>query len=275
MAKEEIKESLNRFKELMGYSPEKGVISERKTRRVYQDYAEDDEEGGEDVKYGDEGAEASEEGGDENPDFDFGDEGSPEGGGDEFDFEDEFDLGGGEGEEDVDEFGTASEFSAADEIEDTGEDVEEIDVTAIVSKSDEAKEAAQQAVSTAQQNSEYLKTMTDTISNLTNQLDKMDTILSRVTKLEKDIKTPEEKLELRSLDSYPFNLKLTDYWADKAAEDDNYNITGGESMIDGQKKEYSISKEDVDNYNEQEIENSFNPENDGEEVTIWKRRKQY
>jgi len=278
--KKEINETVNRFNQILGYSPEKGgnELNERKKRVVYQDYAEDDE----DVKFGDEGAEASEEGGEENADFDFGDEGSPEGGDEgEFDFGgeeggDEFDFGGEEGgDEEVDEFGTASEFSAADEIEDTGEDVEEIDVTAIVDKSDEAKEAAEMAVSTAQQNSEYLKSMTDTISNLSNQLTKMDTILNRVSKLEKDIKTPEEKLELRSLDSYPFNLKLSDYWEEKAAEDDNYNITGGETTVNGKTKEYTISKDDIDTFSEDEISNSFNPEADGEEVTIYKRQRGY
>jgi hypothetical protein len=265
--KKEINETVDRFNEILGYSPKEGIISERKVRHVYQDYAEDDEET----------AEAPEEGG-ENTDFDFGDEGSPEEGGEEFDFGGEFDLEGGEapeeGEEEVDEFGTAEEFSAADELEASEEDVEEIDVTAIVNKSDEAKEAAQQAVSASQENAEYLKSMVDQIGSLTNQLDKMDTILSRVSKLEKDIKTPEEKLELRSLDSYPFNLKLTDYWQEKANQNDNYTISGGETNKDGETKEYTITKTDVDDYNEAEISASFNPESD-EEVTVYKRTQQY
>ena len=259
MAKKDIREDLSRFNEILGYSPEKGgMVNERKVRKAY--LAEDEpEEGGEE----------------ENTDFDFGDEGSPEEGGEEentdFDFGDEemeMDLGGEEGEEETDEFGTAGEFSAADELEDIESEVEEIDVTAIVDKSDEAKEAAEQAVSVSQQNSEYIKTVTDRIENLTAQLSKMDSILGKVTELERQIKTPEEKLELRSLDSYPFNLKLTDYWEDKAQQNDNYKVTTGDKQ-----KEYTISKEDVDEYNEEEIANSFNPE--GDDVTIWKRKKQY
>jgi hypothetical protein len=274
MAKKEIKETVNRFNQIMGYSPEEGIITERRERVVYQDYAEDDEEGGNtDFDFGDEGN-PEDEGGDM-PAGDAGAEASEEGG--EFDFgaeeTEEMDFGG-EGSEIEDEFGTADEFSAADDVEAMEDDVEEIDVTAIVDKSEEAKEAAELAVSASQENSQYLKSMTDTISNLSNQLTKMDTILNRVTKLERDIKTPEEKLELRSLDSYPFNLKLTDYWEDKAAEDDNYNITGGESTVNGQTKEYTISKEDVDGYNEAEIATSFNPESD-EDVTIYKRTQQY
>jgi hypothetical protein len=274
MAKKELNEDLNRFQELFGYSPEKGVILERKKRVSYQDFADEDEEGGEEIAFGDEGAEASEEGGEENPDFDFGDEGSPEGeegafGGEEEAFGDE----GGEGEEEVDEFGTASEFSAADELEAEEGDVEEIDVTAIVDKSEEASELARQAVSVGQENSEFLKSLTDKLSNLEAQLTKMDTIASKIGKLEQDIKTPEEKLELRSLDSYPFNLKLTDYWEEKASQNDNYDIVGASGKQ--QPKEFTISKDDVDDYNEAEIENSFNPEAEGEDVTIWKRKKQY
>lgn len=261
MTKKDIREDLDRFNQILGYSPEKGgMLSERKVRRAY--LAEDEPEEGQ-----------PEEGGEENADFDFGDEGSPEEGGEEnadFDFGDEeMDFGGEEGgEEETDEFGTADEFSAADELEDIESDVEEIDVTAIVDKSEEAKEAAQQAFSASQENSEYIKTVTDRIENLTAQLSKMDSILGKVTELERQIKTPEEKLELRSLDSYPFNLKLTDYWEEKSQQNDNYKVTNG-----NKEKEYTISKEDVDEYNEEEIANSFNPE--GDDVTIWKRKKQY
>lgn len=252
--KNSINEDLSRFNQILGYDVEKGnIISERKVRRRYMDeydsYADDDEK---------------EEGGDEgNEDFDFGDEGSPEKeGGDDFDFGDAFDMDmeGDEegGDEEVDEFGTASEFSAADELED--DEVEEIDVTDIVSKSDEAKEMAQQAVSVGQENSSYLQSLTDKLENLEKQLSKMDNISKAITKLEQDIKTPEEKLELRSLDSYPFNMKLDDYWNEKASQNKHYQVSGGESMEDGQKREYVIKPEDVNDYSEADIKNTFNPE---------------
>jgi hypothetical protein len=88
----------------------------------------------------------------------------------------------------------------------------------------------------------------------------MDTIASKISKLEQDIKTPEEKLELRSLDSYPFNMKLTDYWEEKAAKDKNYRISSGESFEDGEKKEYVITPEMIKDINSIEIRDSFIPE---------------
>lgn len=243
-----IKEEIDKFFNLINYDVEDGVksINERKVRQPWQ-YTEetlteapgDEEEETEEV----EGETEETEGG--NEDFDFGDEGSPE--------ESE------ETEEETDEFDTASEFSAADDLEGEGEEVEEIDVTAIVNKSDEAKELAQQAVNVGTENGEFLKSLTDKLSNLENQLSKMDNIASKITKLEKDVKSPEEQLELRSLDSYPFNMKLSDYWQEKS-KDDRYRISTGEEVSDGQTKEYVLTPEELDNsYSEEEVKNSFNP----------------
>jgi hypothetical protein len=251
MANNKINEDLERFKSLMGYDPSKGnTITEAKMRKEapgYRDYMSLNEaEPGED--------EETPEGG---GDFDFGDEGNPE---DVADTE----MGGEEmgGEEtpmeepaETDEFGTADEFSAADELEDEGGDVEEIDVTSIVNKSDEAKEMAQQAVSVGQENTSYLKALTDKLSNLETQLTKMDSIASKITKLEQDIKTPEEKLELRSLDSYPFNMKLSDYWEEKASANPHYKVSNGE-----EEQEYTITPEDLEDFNPVEIKKTFVPE---------------
>lgn len=267
MATNKINEDLERFKKLMGYDPSKGVITERvgPDRSAY--FSESELMMEADPEEGDEEEATDEEGGD----FDFGDEGDPEAeeGGD-FDFggegDPEAEEGGEEpateegGEEETDEFGTADEFSAADELETEDSDVEEIDVTAIVKGSDEAKQMAQQAVTVGQENSSYLKSLTDKLSNLEAQLSKMDTIASKLGKLEQDIKTPEEKLELRSLDSYPFNMKLTDYWEEKASKDKNYRISSGESFEDGKQKEFVITPEDIEEYDKVDIKNSFIPE---------------
>ena len=250
-----INEDLERFRSLLGYNPEKGnQISEAKIRREAPGYRDMVNE----AEPGDEETEEGEGFGEENVDFDFGDEGSPEEG-EGFGEEPAAEEGG---EETEDEFGTASEFSAADDLEGVeDEEVEEIDVTSIVKGSDEAKDMAQQAVTVGQENSSYLKSLTDKLSNLEAQLSKMDTIASKIGKLEQGIKTPEEKLELRSLDSFPFNMKLSDYWSEKAKTDDRYRISTGEEMSDGKQKEYTLTPEELDSdYSEEEIKTSFNPE---------------
>lgn len=277
MATNKINEDLERFKTLMGYNTEKGIITEKvgPDRSAY--FGESELMTEADPEEGEEEEATDEEGGD---DFDFGGEGDPEDaeGGDDFDFGG--DEEGGEeptaeegGEEETDEFGTADEFSAADELEDEGSDVEEIDVTSIVKGSDEAKQMAQQAVTVGQENTSYLKTLTDKLSNLEAQLSKMDTIASKIGKLEQDIKTPEEKLELRSLDSYPFNMKLTDYWEEKASKDKNYRISSGESNENGEQKEFVITPEDIEDYNSVDVKNSFIPESLGKKKVLTEGEK--
>ncbi len=64
---------------------------------------------------------------------------------------------------------------------------------------------------------------------------------------------------MRSFDSYPYNQKLTDYWSEKEGPYD--------AIADAKKKEYVLTKDDVDNsYSESEIKNSFN---DYEEEDIY------
>ena len=150
MNTDNLNEDLNNFKKLINYKPEEGLIKEAKSRRTYlteEDPEEETEEGGEQP--------AAEEGGD----FDFGEEGSPEEGEEGLDMGNE-EMPNAEEEPEEDEFGTAGQFSAADDLEGGDEEVEEIDVTAIVKGSDEAKEMAQQAVSVGEKNTEFLQSLT-------------------------------------------------------------------------------------------------------------------
>lgn len=206
----------NRFKEILGYS-----ISNGKSRLI-------EAPGDEEVENEDE----------TNDDFDFGEEGSPE-------------------DDVADDYSNEEDFSAVDEIEDEDEDeeVEEIDVTDIVNSSEEAKENSEEAVQVSQETNNQIKSVVDKLSSLENQLNKMDSIMDKVNKIESDIKTPEEELELKSLSSYPFNMKLTDYWSDLANDpNNNYKVTT-------QEVDYTLTDDDITDYNETDIADSFNPNN--------------
>ena len=74
------------------------------------------------------------------------------------------------------------------------------------------------------------------------------------TEFEKRNPTQTEKLNLRSLDSYPFKIKPTDYWADKA-KDSNYSAYADNEEPTTQ--EYVITNDDVDDFNEREIADTF------------------
>lgn len=267
MKNKELNESLQRYRELLGYDPKKGGESLNEVRRhsyladntdYATDYADDEETEEEDT-------DTEEEEGGDNPDFDFGDEGGGDEEGGDTGFGDE---GGGDEEEEKeeDEFGTADEFSAADELEDaeSDEDVEEIDVTDIVKKSEDAKSYSEKAVKAAEEGKNMITDLMSKFDALQNSLSKIDTVANELNVIKKDIQSqkPKEKLELRSLDSYPFNVKLTDYWNDEKLKD-NYEINGGKpdaESQDGEVKVWKLDPNEVKDFSSTDVKKSFVPE---------------
>jgi hypothetical protein len=94
-----------------------------------------------------------------------------------------------------------------------------------------------------------VETMKDTIDH--NNAD----ITALKAELQKRVPTNTERLNMRSLDSYPFNVNPVDYWKRKEAE--GIYSTGSDEV--DKPKEYTITKDDVDNYNDSEIANSLDP----------------
>jgi hypothetical protein len=139
-------------------------------------------------------------------------------------------------------------------------DVEKVDNKKEVEVTDLVK--SQKSVEQKQE--EYFENLFSHLDELESKLSTMDEIMSKLnsleTKIEKyRVKTPEEKLELRSLDSGPFNQKLSQYFEDKE----------GEMEMSG-KNEYVLTSDEVENYSPNEIKRSFRnfgedemtPEND-------------
>lgn len=128
------------------------------------------------------------------------------------------------------------------DVEEVGNETEEIEITDLVD--------SQKSMSDKQE--EYFNNLFDQIKNLESKLGEMDNLVNVVNNLETKIekmrpKTPEEKLELRSLDSGPFNQKLSDFFDDK--KDD---------MEKSGKNEYVLTTDEVEDYSPSEIKGSFN-----------------
>ena len=139
-----------------------------------------------------------------------------------------------ENDPDVEEVGTETE-------EVTG-DTEEIDITDLVT--------SQQEIQAKQD--EFMNDMFSKIDDLASKLENMDQIMNKINDLETKFdkyreKTPEEKLMLRSLDSYPYNQKLTDFFQDK---EDEMEKTG--------KNEYVLTSDEVENFSPNEVKKTFN-----------------
>lgn len=140
-----------------------------------------------------------------------------------------------------------------EEIEDTTTDETELDVTELVTKQDEVNTELSDQKDILQKNTESLDDLMNKLSSLENHLTSMDDMVNKISNLEKKIeeyrpRTPEEKIGLRKYDSGPFNKTLTDFFTDK---EEVFDETG--------KKQYILKKDDVENYSEDDIKKSFDP----------------
>jgi hypothetical protein len=126
---------------------------------------------------------------------------------------------------------------------DEGSDSEELDITELVD--------SQKSIETKQD--EYFNNLFGQLNDLQSRLGEMDNIMNKLNSLENKIekyreKTPQEKLELRTYDSYPFNQKLSQFFDDKSEEMEK---TG--------KNDYVLTSDEVEDINVNDIKNSFQP----------------
>lgn len=134
----------------------------------------------------------------------------------------------------------------SEEKNDEDESSEELDVTELVD--------SQKNIEKKQE--DYFENLFGQLNKLESRLGEMDQIMSKLNTLEAKIekyreKTPQEKLELRSYDSYPFNQKLSDFFDDKKEE---MELTG--------KKDYVLTSDEVTDINASDIKKSFQPTED-------------
>ena len=140
----------------------------------------------------------------------------------------------------------AVDVSTDPDVEKVGEEdkekgTKEIEITDLV-KSQKNVEKKQE---------EYFDNLFKHLDDLESKLSSMDTIVNQLNSLEAKVekmrpKTPEEKLELRSLDSGPYNQKLSDFFEDKQ-----------EDMEKSGKNEYILTQDDVESYSPGDIKKSF------------------
>ncbi len=144
----------------------------------------------------------------------------------------------------------------------TGGETEEIDITDLVNMTKSVKKELEDG---KQDNTSVLNKMDDLftkLNDLEQKLSQMDMVMDRINKLDMKMdtlkqKTPEEKLEMRSLDSYPFNQNPQQFFASKQ-----------DQMRDSGKNEYVLTKDEVENYSNDLIKKSFNPDQENDEFSF-------
>jgi len=140
----------------------------------------------------------------------------------------------------------------------TESDTEEIDITDLVNMTKSIKKDVDDSKSENLGVNQKMDSVFTKLTDLEQKLSQMDSVIDRIDQLGTKIdsmkeKTPEEKLELRSLDSYPFNQNPQEF----------FNQKQGEMRASG-KNDYVITKQDINDYSKDIIKNSFNDEEENE-----------
>ena len=155
-------------------------------------------------------------------------------------------------DKDVEEIPAGGEEGA--EGEEGGEEgVEELDITDLVD--------SQKTMADKQE--EYFNNLFDQITKMEEKLSEMDQLVAKIDTIETNLekyrpKTPQEKLQLRSLDSGPYKQNLADFFDEKK---DEMEMTG--------KNEYVLTQDEVENFSPSEIEDSFNePMEDEDDILL-------
>jgi len=122
----------------------------------------------------------------------------------------------------------------------------------LVNKEEEISNELEGQKDILSKNTDSLNDLMGKLGDLESHLSSMDDMVDKISDLEDKIekyrpRTPEEKMELRKHDSGPFANTLTDFFTDK---EEVFDKTG--------KKQYILKKEDIENYDEIDIKDSFN-----------------
>jgi hypothetical protein len=138
--------------------------------------------------------------------------------------------------------------TAAPEMDNT----EEVDITDLVNMTKSLKKDIE---GTQNDHSTVIGKMDDVftkLDDLASKLSEMDNLVQKIEQLGAEVKqmkpeTPQERLEMRSLDSYPFNQKPTDFFSQKQEE-----------MKASGKNEYVLTKDEVNDFSPETLRDTFN-----------------
>lgn len=131
---------------------------------------------------------------------------------------------------------------------------EEIDITDLVNMTKSLKKDVENSTVTTGENISKMDGVFSKLNDLEAKLGDMNAIIAKIDQLGSKVeemrpKTPEERLEMRSLDSYPFSQTPQQFFDMKQNE-----------MRRSGKNTYVLTKNDIDNYSKNQITQSFNPQ---------------
>jgi hypothetical protein len=138
---------------------------------------------------------------------------------------------------------------------------EEIDITDLVNMTKSIKKDIEDNKNDQSNVVGQMDSVFSKLGELEMKLSTMDSVIAKIDELGSKIEgikepTAQERLEMRSLDSYPFNQNPQQFFAAKQGE-----------MRQSGKNEYVLTKQDVQDYSNDTIKSSFNPELEQDEYS--------
>ena len=134
-------------------------------------------------------------------------------------------------------------------------EVEEIDVTDIVNNTEQIGDTVQKFASQLTDIESKFADLTDKLSNMDMLFQKIDSIENEIGELKPP--TPIEQMELRSLDSFPYNQRLDKYFEDKKSQ--YKKLRGVDLEVQAPEKEYTLTQGEADEWDPTTIDRSFKP----------------
>jgi len=158
--------------------------------------------------------------------------------------------------------GAAPEMGAAAPEAPAESDTEELDITDLVNMTKSIKNDLDDSKSEHQGVITKMDDVFTKLNDLEQKLANMDMVMAKIDELGNKIEqvkepSPEERLQMRSLDSYPFNQNPQQFFAQKQ----------GEMRASG-KNEYVLTKDDIQNYSQETIRDTFNPNEEQDEFSF-------
>ncbi len=152
------------------------------------------------------------------------------------------------------------------------EDVQQLDVTDLIKKQEETNTTVGTILQKLDTVVKEFSGMKDDIKNNIElmKIKSQHDIGEIMKEIEKRVPTADEKMQLQTLSSYPYNVKLTDFWVPNQNADTRFTkvpnqkdettydvkaFKQGEG--DEAEKEYVLTNKDVQNYDIQKIKKSF------------------
>ena len=141
------------------------------------------------------------------------------------------------------------------------EGTEEIDITDLVNMTKSIKKDIEDHKNDQNNVVGQMDSVFSKLGELEQKLSNMDSVIAKIDELGSKIEnikepTAQERLEMRSLDSYPFSQNPQQFFAAKQGE-----------MRQSGKNEYVLTKQDVQDYSNDTIRSSFNPEQQEDEFS--------